>query len=195
MNDEIFGKLLNSGDFSTGGGSAAAIAGAMSASLTAMVARLSLKKDYGLPESKTQEIILEAEKLTKELLAGATKDMEAFAQVKDAYSLPKKTPAEKKKRADDIETGFKTAASIPNENAKLCKRALELSNLLAGKSNRSAASDLEAAQILARAALKCCLINVKINLDSIKDREAVADFEDQISELESILENFCGGGI
>jgi methenyltetrahydrofolate cyclohydrolase len=187
MNDGVFGKVLDSKDFSTGGGSAAAIAGAMSAALSAMVARLSLKKDYGLPESRNNEILLEAEKLTKELLDGAIKDMEAFALVKEAYSLPKNKPADKKKRSARIENGFKTAAMIPNENAKLCKRALELSNLLTGKSNPSAGSDLEAARILARAAIKCCLINIKTNLAEIKDQAVVHDLESQISDLEDIL--------
>lgn len=187
MNNGIFGKLLDPEDFSTGGGSAGAIAGAISAALSAMVARLSLKKDYGLPESKINEIILEAEKLSKELLDGAIKDMEAFALVKEAYSLPKNTPAEKKKRSARIEKSFIAAAAIPHENAKLCKQALELSQLLTGKSNQSAGSDLEAAQILAKAALKCCLINIKINLTEIEDQEVVHNFEGEIINLESLL--------
>lgn len=187
MESDAFEKVLNAEDFSTGGGSAAALAGAMAAALTAMVARLSLKKDFGLPQSDYHEIILEAEKLSGQLLDGSVRDLEAFAMVKEAYALPKGTVEEKEKRSLMIEKGFEAAAGIPAENADCSKQVLKLANLLNGRSNPAAVSDLEVARDLASTALKGCLINIEINLPSLKDQETVQRLENRISELRSTL--------
>ncbi len=187
MYNEALAKVINSEDFSTGGGTASALAGAMSAALIAMVARLSLKKDFGLTSAQYDEVISEAENLKKLLLEGATKDIEAFASVKAAYSLPKSSPEEKARRQLMIEKGFTAAAEIPGENAWFCKRALDLANLLVGKSNPAAGSDLEVALDLTVAALKGCLANIKVNLPAIKDSNTKKDFMNQIDQLESLL--------
>jgi methenyltetrahydrofolate cyclohydrolase len=187
MTDGAFKKVLDAEDFSTGGGSAAALVGAMAAALAAMVARLSLKKDYGLQLSHYNEIILEAEELRDKLLAGAKRDLEAFALVKEAYALPKNRDDQIIVRAEMIENAFKKAAGIPAENALLCKKVLELSNLLKGKSNPAAGSDLEVAGDLAKTALKGCLENIKVNLPSLKDQKTIRHLENQISELQLLL--------
>lgn len=187
MNNEAFEKVLDSGDFTTGGGSAAALAGAMAAALVAMVAKLSLKKEYGLPPEELDQLAAEADSLKEELLKGAGKDIEAFARVKEAYGLPKNSDAEKTKRAELIEKGFITAARVPAENGEKCRRVLEMAKMLDSRSNPAAASDLDVALGLAVTGLKGCLANIEINLPSIKDPAAQHQLKGLSDELQKDL--------
>jgi methenyltetrahydrofolate cyclohydrolase len=184
ISHKAFGKILDSHDFSTGGGSAAAIAGAMAAALVAMVVRLSLNKDYGLPPDEYTATISEAEELKEKLLGGAERDYAAFAYVKEAYALPKKTEEEKMNRAKMIEKAFIGAASVPAENASSCKRVYELTALLKEKSNPAAVSDLAVARDLSLAALKGCQENIRVNLPAIKDQVVIQQLQEQICALD-----------
>lgn len=177
MENEAYKKVLDSEDFTTGGGSAAALAGAMAAALAAMVAKLSFKKDYGLSSGRYSEIAAEADNLKQELLMGAGEDVEAFALVKEAYALPKNSAEEKHQRTARIEKGFIAAARVPARNGERCQRVLELSTMLVGNSNPGAVSDLEVALDLAKAGLKGCVANIEINLSSIKDPRALEELE------------------
>ena len=188
MDNTAFNKVLDSEDFTTGGGSAAALAGAMASALVAMVAKLSLKKEYGLPFEKQEKVAAEAENLKDLLLKGAAEDIEAFALVKEAYGLPKNSDAEKAKRAEMIEKAFVTAARVPAENADKCRRALDLAKMLDGRSNPAAASDLKVALDLAETGLKGCLANIEINLSSIKDRAVLQQLEGLVKELKKGLQ-------
>ena len=187
MNNEAFEKVLDSGDFTTGGGSASALAGAMAAALVAMVAKLSLKKEYGLPPEELDQLAAEADSLKEELLKGAGEDIEAFARVKEAYGLPKNSDAEKTNRAEQIEKGFITAARVPAGNGEKCRRVFEMAKMLDGRSNPAAASDLDVALGLAETGLKGCLANVEINLPSIKDPAALHQFKGLLDELQKDL--------
>src|SRR6056297_2743340 len=112
---QVLEKVIDANDFTVGGGSASALAGAMGAGMVAMVARLSIDKDYGLSNKKYEEIISEAEKLAKKLSAGAKKDTEAFCEIKTAYSLPKETESDKKKRSSAIQDAAILAATVPEQ--------------------------------------------------------------------------------
>jgi len=183
MVHDVIKKILDGGDFSTGGGAAGAITGAMAAALVAMVAALSLKKNYGLDDSQYIKIKADAAAISQKLVAGAQKDIDAFALIKKAYTLPKSTPEEIKKRDAQIDKGYFEAAMVPRDNARLCQQVLELSGRLAQKSNPSAVSDLEAAQTLAAAAVKCCIYNIRINLLCIYDEDVTRELEDFINRL------------
>jgi len=183
MVHDVIKRVLDGEDFSTGGGAAGAITGAMAAGLVAMVSALSLAKNYGLDDSQYIEIKAEAAAISQKLVAGAQKDVDAFALIKKAYTLPKGTPEEIKKRDARIEKGYIEAAMVPRDNAWLCQRVLELSDRLAQKSNPSAVSDLEAAQALAAAAVQCCLYNIQINLRYIDDEDATRELADSINRL------------
>lgn len=183
MVHDVIKRLLDGGDFSTGGGAAGAITGGMAAALVAMVAALSLKKNYGLDDSQYSKIKSDAAAISKKLVTGAQKDVDAFALIKKAYTLPKNTPEEKKKRDAQIERGYIEAARVPRDNALLCQQVLELSRCLDKNSNPSAVSDLEAAQALAAAAVKCCIYNIQINLPCINDEDVTRELEDSINRL------------
>ncbi|MDW7739323.1 MAG: cyclodeaminase/cyclohydrolase family protein [Bacillota bacterium] len=176
-------KLLDTEDYSTGGGSASALVGAFSAALVAMVARLSEGKNFGLDDVRYAEIYVQTEKLRNSLLEGAVSDMNAFALVRKAYAMTKNTDAERQRRSDAIQKGFIEAAKVPAENACLCREVLDLAKELDGNSNPDAGSDLEVALNLAAAALKGCLANVRINLPMIKDQGKVKELTALVNDL------------
>lgn len=176
-------KVIDSNNFTVGGGAASALAGAMAAGMISMVAKLSTKKDYGLTVDKYNDISKEADKLAKDLLIGAQEDEEAFCKIKDAYALPKTTEEEKKNRSTAIQNGGIAAATVPQNNGLMCKRVYELGMMLKGQSNPNAGSDLAEAIMLANAGVKGCILNIEANLPLIKDQKKILEFEKYIDEL------------
>ncbi|MEW6622656.1 MAG: cyclodeaminase/cyclohydrolase family protein [Bacillota bacterium] len=184
---EILKAILDSDDFTVGGGSAAALTGGMAAALAAMVAKLSLKKDFGLTHEEYSEIASRAGELSASLVEGSENDVQAFAMVKAAYAMPKGTQDEKKERAAAIEQAFIQAALVPKYNAWNCHKVWELCTRLAGRSNPNASSDLETARSLARAAMIGCLLNIEINLDSIKNEDVKNQLQEDIKKLRDLV--------
>jgi len=190
-NDEdiaAFLKVVDAEDDQTGGGTAAAAAGAMAAGLAGMVARLSVGKEGMEPDPYYHEIDAEAQVLTGALLRGGREDSEAFGAVMRAFTLPKCTDAEVAARSAAIQDGMVGAAKVPLQNAERCGRVLDLVARLRDRSNRNAASDLEVAGALARTALVGCLANVEINVQSIKDQDAALTLRSRADELRERLE-------
>lgn len=183
ISDELLNKILDQRDFSTGGGSAAALAGSMAAALVAMVAELSIGRDYGLPDSEYKDVSVKAVLLRDNLYLGAEEDSKAFALVKKAYALPKETEPEKMDRQSSINKAFMQAAEVPLNNAMMCKQVLGLAQLIEGKSNLGAVSDLDVAINLANAAVSGCRANVEINLPSIKDRSKAEEIREALNTL------------
>lgn len=180
MTDELtatFRRVLDPADTSTGGGSAAAIAGGMAAALVAMVARLSLNGAGGEPDAYTATIIEEGAALSQALLAGADEDAASFAAVMAAFRLPKASDAEKATRTAAIRAALAHATRVPLRNAELCADVLALVGRLEGRANPRALSDLQSAGHLARAGVLGCLANVDINLPGVKDEAAAAEIE------------------
>jgi len=155
----------------------------MAAGMAGMVARLSQRKDYGLSYEKYEEIAHELDGLAKSLLEGAEKDNKAFCMIKDAYALPKEDDDEKAARGAAIQKAVIAAATVPMGNGFLCKRVYELGELLEGRSNPNAGSDLAMAIILSKDGIAGCIMNIEANLPMIKDVTKRAEFEKQIEIL------------
>ncbi len=189
-NDEdvaAFLKVLDPGDDQTGGGTAAAVAGAMAAGLVGMVARLSLGKEGMEPDPFYREIDAEAQVLSAALMRGGREDSQAFGAVMRAFTLPKCTDDEKAARSAAIQEGMVGAAGVPLQNAERCASVLGLVGRLEGRFNRNAASDLAVARGLARTALDGCLANVAINVESIKDADVAAGLTERSAALRETL--------
>ncbi len=186
-NTKAFLRVLDPHDNSTGGGTASAVAGAMATALVAMVARLSIGKTGMEQGAFYQEVIEEAESLSRELSEGGREDSEAFDAIRLAFRLPKETEQHKNRRRQAIQAAMIHAARVPLANARRCARTLELAHLLTGRSNPNTASDLECGLYLARAGLRGCVANVKINLPGIKDQAIAnqlgAEVENLIDQL------------
>jgi formiminotetrahydrofolate cyclodeaminase len=170
-----------------GGGSVAALAGALAAALGEMVAGLTLKRK----SSETHHTVLNEslEQLTRaraKLLENIDRDAVSYQAVIAAFKLPKTTQTEQAARAQAIEEASKAAALVPLETAELCVEAGRIVNALRPISLSQAASDLTVALHLAEAGRKSALENVHANLPSIEDRDWVARITDQARKLEAL---------
>jgi formiminotetrahydrofolate cyclodeaminase len=178
-----FLAVLDPADTTTGGGTASALAGAMAAALVAMVARLPAPLERPGPEEFFRELGAEAEALSSTLLGGAAEDAAAFSVLRAAYRLPKRTPEEQAERSRAVQQAVLRAAQVPLDNAERCQRVLEMCAALTGRSNPSAASDLECAAHLGRAGLLGCLANVEVNLPLLKNERELVRLTGRVREL------------
>lgn len=180
---KIFELILNENDFTVGGGSTAALSGAMACGLIAMVANLSKGKTYGYEDSKYDNIVLELNEIKEKLLQGAINDNKAYMLIVNAYKLPKNTEIEKEERKKAIQNAGIEAANVPLANAELNKKVYEIGKSLVEKSNPSCYTDLKAGIDLAKLGLETAKANVEVNLPLIKDEKILLNFKEQIKFL------------
>lgn len=159
-----------------GGGSVAALAGSLGAALTAMVGCLTIgRKIYEELDEEVKEVM---DKNFKELYNSIERlngivdeDTKAFDKVMEALKMPKETEEEKKARSEAIQEGYKVALEVPLRCAEECYQVLKLSRVFADHGNVNAITDVGVGALLAAAAVESAILNVKINLKSIKDAE------------------------
>ena len=180
----ILQRIVDSRDREVGGGSAAALAGSMAAGLAGLVARLSEKGTYGLSPERCRGLAEEADALAAALDEGARADARAYRGVVEAYRLPHDDPQGEQARREAIQRAMVTAASVPLQNARRALRVKEVCLELEGSSNPNAASDLDVALMLARAALLGCVRNVEVNIPLIEDEATVAELSREARLLE-----------
>ena len=167
-----------------GGGSVAALAGALGAALISMVGNLTVgKKKYEDVEEDIKKIISSSEKLRYELSQLIEEDVKVFNNFMATYKMPKETEDEKKIRAEMIQESLIKAAKVPLRVAYKCLDILSLSKEVAEKGNVNVVSDAGAAVLMAEAALESAILNVKINLKMIKDEKIKEEFSSSIKEL------------
>lgn len=159
-----------------GGGSSAALSGAMGAALVSMVANLTKgKAKYADYQALAEETLSRTQKLLPELIDCVNKDMKAFDGVMAAFRMPKSTDEEKAERSRAVQEAYKEATGAPVETAEKCLEVMRLAEGLLFKSNVTASVDLSAAAIEARAGVLIALENVNVNLAAIKDEGYVRD--------------------
>ncbi|HSH37085.1 cyclodeaminase/cyclohydrolase family protein [Schnuerera sp.] len=171
-----------------GGGSVAALAGSLGSALTAMVGYLTIgRKMYEeLDNEAKKEMDNNFEELKKsieKLNYIVDEDTKAFDKVMEAFKLPKETDEEKKNRSQAIQEGYKVALEVPLRCAEECFKVLELQKIFADYGNVNAITDVGVGALLAATGLEGALLNVKINLNSIKDQEYKNKMEQKIDNL------------
>ena len=168
-----------------GGGSIAALNGALASALSTMVARLTVgKKGYEVSEELMQHAQTITLRLLDEFIALIDKDSEAYNEVFACFKLPKATDEEKAARSVAIQEATKKAALIPLEVAR---KALDMMTIIADVAhlgNRNAITDACVAMMSARSAVLGALLNVRINLGSLKDREFVLQLQTEADKIE-----------
>jgi formiminotetrahydrofolate cyclodeaminase len=175
MTVKAFTEKLGSNAPAPGGGSAAALSGALGAALISMVCNLTMgKPKYAEHEQLVKETLTKSDKLAADLMDAIQKDTDAFDSVIAAFGLPKETDGQKAARSAAIQEAYKTAIASPEVTAEYCLAVMKLAESLLGKSNVQAASDLAVGATQAHAGLKGALANVRINLPAMKDAEYVA---------------------
>ena len=171
---------LASPDPTPGGGTAAAIAGAMGTSLLAMVAGLAKSKN-NLDHEKASLAAAKAalEPVSSRLMELADADTGAFDDVMAAYRRPKTTDEEKAARTVAIQAALRRATDVPLETLRACAEALTHARPVTDYGNPSATSDVGVAIGLLKAAAEGAAANVRINLAGLKDEayKAAADAE------------------
>jgi len=179
-----FTEALSGGSPTPGGGSAAALAGALGAALTSMVASLTTGREkYREHEELMQEILKETKELREALLISIDRDIEAFNGVSAVYKMPKETVDEKEARKQAMQTALKDAAKAPYHMMELALKGLSITDKAVGKSNVNAASDLGVAALTLSACARSAWLNVLINLSSIKDQAFVDEYRSKGEDI------------
>ena len=167
-----------------GGGSAAAIMGAMGAALVSMVCNLTLgKKGYEGVEEEMLRVLAQAEALRARLLDMVRADVEAFDRVMAAYGMPRDSEEAKQARTVAIQDALKVATEVPLECARACAEVVVLSRSVAEQGNRNVVSDAGVAVAASHAALRSAALNVWINTNAIQDAEFVVSRQTELSTL------------
>lgn len=178
-------ERVGSGEPVPGGGSVAALAGALAASLTQMVARLTIGRGGDAAvEQRMADLLERASSLRASLTLSIDRDADAYAAVLTAFRMAKGTDEEKKARAIAIQEAFKEAARVPLSVAEMGTAVMGLAEIAVTEGNRNAATDGLVGALMARAAVFGAASNVRINLASIAD----AAFRDVMAEKVSRLE-------
>ncbi len=168
-----------------GGGSVAALAAALGAALTEMVAGLTVgRKGFESVDEEMAGIVRAAGGLRNKLSADVDRDADAYSAVTAAFRKPKADPAEAEARRKAIQDAFKRAALVPLDVANDAVEVMDLAGAVVARGNPNAVSDGAAAVLMARAAARAALLNVRINLGSIRDEAFVAEVSRQAEALE-----------
>ena len=188
MNIQQFLDELASDSPAPGGGSVAALAGALGCALSSMVCNLTKGKEKYLAVEKDILMALKkSEQLRSRLTELIDEDTQAFNDVMKAFKLPKDTDEQKKQRSAAIQEGYKKAAEVPLKTAEICAQILDVALVVAKKGNQNSITDAGVSALLARAGVSGAALNVKINLGSIKDTEFVEQTMATLEKLEETV--------
>jgi len=167
-----------------GGGSTAALCGALSASLSSMVSNLTVgKKEYKNVQKDVKEIAVKAQSLKDEFLRAVDLDTIAFNKLMEAYRFPKKTEEQKRERDQAVEKALKEATLVPFGVLEKSIDALNLAREIALKGNKNSLSDAGVAGLTAQAAAEGGYYNIKINLPNLQDNEFKSKIKKQAASL------------
>ena len=167
-----------------GGGSATGLAGALGAALVCLVANYTVgRPKYAAVEDEVRAALEEADALRVKLMELAEVDHMAYERVAAARKLPRSNEGERMLRNDEIQRATRAAAHPPLEMAEACRRALELSEIVAKDGNASLASDAGVAALFSEAALRASAINVRVNLAAVEDPIFVRALDEKLDAL------------
>ena len=169
-----------------GGGSTAALTGALASALISMVGNLTVgKKRYADVEAAVKALLDRSESLRQRLADLLESDTQVYGSLSKAYRLPRDSEEQKAARTAAIQMALKDAEAVPMRIAEACVEVLDLCTPIAEKGNRLAVSDAGVAALLAEAGLRSAALNVLINLAYIKDEDFV---QREQAKLDRLLE-------
>jgi glutamate formiminotransferase / formiminotetrahydrofolate cyclodeaminase len=173
-----------------GGGSVAALMGALGASLGGMVANLSAgKRGWDDKLQYFSDWAVKAQKVKDELLFLVDEDTNAFNKVMDAFGLPKGSDEEKKARSTAIESATKYAAEIPLKVMETAAKSYDLLAEMAEKGNPASISDVGVGAGATRACIDGAALNVRINLGQLKDQKFKAELSKKVKTVKADSES------
>ena len=171
-----FTHELASNSPAPGGGSVAALGGALAAGLVSMVGELTRGREkYAAVQDHMTSLCDQGKKLADELLRLIDKDTDSFAAFMDAMKLPKDTDEQKAGRRESMQKAAKLTVNVPLETLKLCAAVEELTVMAIKEGNVNASTDAASAGEFAHAAALSASYNVRTNLPGIKDAAFVEE--------------------
>jgi glutamate formiminotransferase/formiminotetrahydrofolate cyclodeaminase len=175
-----------------GGGSVAALMGALGASLGGMVANLSAaKRGWEDQIEYFSDWAIKAQQLKDELLSLVDEDTAAFNKVMEAFALPRESAEEKAARSAAIEQATKHAAEVPLKVMETAAKSYELLSQMAEKGNPASISDVGVGALATRACIEGAAMNVQINLGQLKDEKFKALLADKVGKNYADSEAQC----
>jgi glutamate formiminotransferase/formiminotetrahydrofolate cyclodeaminase len=175
-----------------GGGSIAALAGAIGSALASMVVNLSIGK--GAYDSRYDTLCLLAEQAQAakdELIRAVDADTEAFNEVITAMQMAKDTAEQNERRSHAIRVGYKSAAEVPLRTAQLCREVLDMCQAAADVGNQAVMSDAGVGALMAYAGVQGAIHNVRINLPHTKDEAFITKMKATLGALLSESKEIC----
>jgi len=167
-----------------GGGSVAALMGALGASLGGMVANLSAgKRGWEDKLEYFSKWAVKAQRLKDELLSLVDEDTNAFNKVMDAFGLPKGSDEEKRTRAAAIQSATKYAAEVPLKVMETAAKSYELLAEMTEKGNPASVSDVGVGALATRACIGGAAMNVRINLGQLKDKRFRSRLQKRVQKV------------
>lgn len=186
MNVRALLELTASDAPAPGGGAIAALSGAFGAALAAMVGSLTVgKKGYESVQEEMAETTAKANALAQKLLAAMDEDAHSFNGYMAALKMPKDNDEEKAARRAAMQEALKSASLVPLNTAKTAAEIFPLAEAAVRSGNKNAVTDGLVAAMMARTAVLGALLNVKINLGSIKDDAFVSELRETCSALQA----------
>jgi formiminotetrahydrofolate cyclodeaminase len=175
---------LSSGNPTPGGGSVAALCGALGAALSTMVANLTVGREkYGQTLKSMEEVRMTAATLSTRFLALMQEDSDTYQKVMAAFKLPRETDGQKASRQAAIEEAMKKAAAVPLETLRASEELIRVARDAVRGGNPNAITDAAAAVQLANTTAVVASYNVQINISRIKDQAFVSKCEKEVTEI------------
>lgn len=167
---KLFLDELSSSAPAPGGGSVAALSGALGAALISMVSNLTIgKQKYADVQEEIAALLDKSESLRKELVVLLETDVKVYTELSETMKMPRDTEEQKEARTKAMDRALKAATNVPMQVVEACVAVMELCRPAAEKGNINAVSDVGVGILMAEAGLRSAALNVLINLAWIKD--------------------------
>jgi len=166
-----------------GGGSVAALAGALGASMASMAANFTVGQErFREVEPKVKRLLAQSERARKRLLRLLDEDVAAYSAYAKASRLPRRTETEKRLRSKEMQRATKEALRVPLNTVRTTLRVLEISAQLVGAANPNLISDVGVAAALAEGALEAASLNVEVNIPYLADKSLAERAAKEVKE-------------
>lgn len=181
---ESFLNELASSAPAPGGGSVAALSGAIGAALISMVSNLTVGKEkYAAVQENIAELLDKSERLRLSLTDLLEEDVKAYTKLSQTMKMPRETEEQKNIRTTAMQQALKEAVDVPMRIAEKCVEVMDLCRPAAEKGNINGVSDVGVGILMAEAGLRSAALNVLINLGMIKDDKYVRASREKLDKL------------
>jgi methenyltetrahydrofolate cyclohydrolase len=185
---ERFLDDLSSSQPTPGGGSSAALSGAMGAALASMVCRLTMgKKAYISKQQEIKELLRKTEDLRYRFQQLMQEDIETYGRLSAVFKLPQGTIEERTARADAVQKQLVLAALVPLQVAESAAELIQCCQRIAEIGSNALLSDVATGALLASCAGEGAAYMVRINLRPMKDEKLVVEFQDRLNTAQALI--------